>query len=204
MQGRSLVPLMTGAAQDLNLDAYSESLYPRQPFRVERAASAALGAFQVHRRDRNPSSTTSSAIRVSWTNLYDAAPSARGPDGRASFSGVGARRRAAALARPPSIRKPASGLRRSGTSDRSHKRQGKAGEALPDPKDKIDIFNLMTAAQESATARSDDPDSEPAATGRRQDPNMLDAWVMLGNEYFRQREFQKAVEQLQAGAADQA
>ena len=51
MQGRSLVPLMTGAAEDLELDAYSESLYALQSLRVERAEVAALGAIQIHLDD---------------------------------------------------------------------------------------------------------------------------------------------------------
>ena len=50
---------------------------------------------------------------------------------------------------PRSIRRRASGWPRSATSDRSRNAPRKPGEPLPDPKDKIDIFNLMTSAHET-------------------------------------------------------
>jgi tetratricopeptide (TPR) repeat protein len=71
----------------------------------------------------------------------------------------------------------------------------KDGEALPDPKDRIDVFNLMTSAQESNG--EDDADAAIARlkTVVAQDANILDAWVMLGNEYARKRDFASALEQ---------
>ena len=75
-----------------------------------------------------------------------------------------------------------------------------AGDTLPDPKDKIEIFNLMTSAHE---------DSGKAEAGSAiarlqqvvaQDPNILDAWVMLGNEYFRQQDYRDAAGAVQARA----
>ena len=63
------------------------------------------------------------------------------------------------------------------------------GKALPDPKDKIDIFNLMTSAQES----NGEDETEAAIVRLKkvvaQDPNILDAWVMLGNEYLAEARF---------------
>jgi tetratricopeptide (TPR) repeat protein len=66
------------------------------------------------------------------------------------------------------------------------------GEVLPDPKDKIDIFNLMTAAREagdSGTAKM----IERLTRVTEQDPKVIDAWVMLGNEYFRKADFETAI-----------
>ena len=39
---------MTGAASDLNLDAYSESLYPRNHYGWSELPRDPVGAFQVH------------------------------------------------------------------------------------------------------------------------------------------------------------
>jgi tetratricopeptide (TPR) repeat protein len=71
------------------------------------------------------------------------------------------------------------------------------GEALPDPKDKIDIFNLMTSAHE--TNGKVDPGAAIARLRKvvEMDPNILDAWIMLGNEHFRAHDHASAVKQYQ-------
>jgi len=48
--GSSLVPLMTGAAVELNLDAYSEADVPAASLRVERPSGASGGTLQGYRR----------------------------------------------------------------------------------------------------------------------------------------------------------
>ena len=80
----------------------------------------------------------------------------------------------------------------------------KEGEALPDPKDKIDIFNLMTSAQESNGKESVDSALDRLRRVVGMDPNILDAWIMLGNEYFRKRDFGLALEQYKRALAHQA
>jgi tetratricopeptide (TPR) repeat protein len=67
---------------------------------------------------------------------------------------------------------------------------------LADPKDKIRLFNLMTQARE--TARHDKESDEGLHALERvvaEDPNVIDAWFMLGNEYYRRRQFTRAIEQ---------
>ena len=186
VQGRSLVPLMTGQAPTLELDAYSESLYATASFRMERAEVAALWTFQVHQHD------TSRALRPGARSEREAEPlrrppAARGSDGRRADGSE--RRRAPRRGRPPSIPKRASGLRRSDTSDRSATSPERRARSLPDPKDKIDIFNLMTAAREAG--EGDDATLNRLLKVVSQDANVLDAWVMLGNEYFRQARIYK-------------
>jgi tetratricopeptide (TPR) repeat protein len=67
---------------------------------------------------------------------------------------------------------------------------------LADPKDKIHLFNLMTRALE--TARRDARSDEGLDALERvvaQDPKVIDAWFMLGNEYYRRRQFTRAIDQ---------
>jgi tetratricopeptide (TPR) repeat protein len=67
---------------------------------------------------------------------------------------------------------------------------------LADPKDKIQLFNLMTQARE--TARHDtESDAGLHALEHviQQDPKVIDAWFMLGNEYYRRRDFTRAIDQ---------
>ncbi len=65
-----------------------------------------------------------------------------------------------------------------------------------DPKDKIGLFNLMTTARD--VAKDGDSGTEAIAMLRRvldEDPAVIDAWFMLGNEYFKAGDFPEAVSQ---------
>ncbi len=49
VHGRSLLPLMFGAPDAGDIYAYSESMAPGAPIRLERAPLTAIAALQVHR-----------------------------------------------------------------------------------------------------------------------------------------------------------
>src|ERR1019366_99756 len=71
---------------------------------------------------------------------------------------------------------------------------------LADPKDKIQLFNLMTQAR--ATARHETDSDEGLKALKRviaEDPKVIDAWFMLGNEYYRRHEFEQAIEHYARG-----
>jgi len=194
-QGRSLVPLLTGAARDLNLDAYSESLYARNHYGWSELKSIRSGRFkyisatrpELYDLERDPGELNN--LFVERRQLADrmaaelgrlsieveqAGPSAVDPETRERLAALGYIGSFAHAPRP-------------------------AGEALPDPKDKIDIFNLMTSAHET-NGKEDGKDAGAAAIARlktvvARDPDVLDAWIMLGNEYFRKSEYALALEQ---------
>ena len=73
---------------------------------------------------------------------------------------------------------------------------------LADPKDKIELFNLIITAREQI---HDDHDSDGGLKALRQvvarDPQVIDAWLMMGNEYSRRREFSRALESFQRALA---
>ena len=199
IQGRTLVPLMTGAAGDLNLDAYSESLYPRNHYGWSELRALRAGRFKyiaapkpelydlerdpgelenLHDQRRSLADRMASELQRLSAETPEAArgPSAVDPE---------TRERLAALGYIGSFTPVA----------------GEAGAALPDPKDKIDIFNLMTAAQESGSGTTDESRIDRLRRVVSLDPKIVDAWVMLGNEYFRLRQFHTALEQFKRALA---
>lgn len=193
IEGRSLVPLMTGASADLNLDAYSESLYAFNHYGWSEIKSLRSGRFkyiattkpELYDLERDPDEQTNLyAERRSLADRMAVELQRLAAEAPASESGPSAvdpetRERLAALGYIGSFTETAR----------------TPGEVLPDPKDKIEIFNLMTSARES-TGKTD---TESALDRLRRvvsmDPNILDAWVMLGNEYFRAGDHRAALEQ---------
>lgn len=199
IQGRSLAPLFAGATADLNLDAYSESLYARNHYGWSELRALRSGRFKF--------------IATTRPELYDLERDPREErnlfDERRSLADRMAQEldRLAAESAPetsgpstvdPETRERLAALGYIGSFSSTTR---KASEALPDPKDKIDIFNLMTVAHE--TNREDGTEGAILRLKKvvSQDPDILDAWVMLGNEYSRQRDYHTAIEQYKRALA---
>jgi arylsulfatase A-like enzyme/Tfp pilus assembly protein PilF len=192
IQGRSLLPMLAGTTEDLNLDAYSESLYARNHYGWSELRALRSGRFkyiattrpELYDLERDPKEER---------NLFDerralADRMAQELDKLAAESAKG---EAGPSAVDPETRERLAALGYIGSFSSAAK---KPGETLPDPKDKIDIFNLMTSAHESN--REDGSDAAIARLKKvvSQDPNILDAWVMLGNEHSRKRDYGTALE----------
>ena len=66
---------------------------------------------------------------------------------------------------------------------------------LADPKDKIDLFNLMTDAREQLL-RDAESDKGLASLQKvvAQDPNVVDAWLMMGRHLARRHEYDRALD----------
>jgi arylsulfatase A-like enzyme/Tfp pilus assembly protein PilF len=198
LQGRSLAPLMTGAAADLNLDAYSETLYPRNHYGWSELKALRSGRFKYIETTR-PELYDLQTDPGEKTNLVD---------GRRPL----ADRMAAELARlaaeapgaagpssvDPETRERLAALGYIGSFTHAPR---KPGESLPDPKDKIEIFNLMTTAHEDTGKAEAGSAIARLRSVVTQDPNILDAWVMLGNEYFRQQDYREALVQYKRALA---
>jgi tetratricopeptide (TPR) repeat protein len=190
IQGRSLAPLMAGAAP-LELDAYSESLYARNHYGWSELKALRSGRFKYIEATR-PELYDIERDPGEQQNLYDerrslaermaqelARLAVEDPGGAGGPSSV-----------DPETRERLAALGYIGSFTHAPR---KAGEKLPDPKDKIDIFNLMMSAHET----SGKDDAADAITRLKrivdQDPDILDAWIMLGNEMFRKREYRDAI-----------
>ncbi len=66
---------------------------------------------------------------------------------------------------------------------------------LPDPKDKIDLFNLIASAREDSLSGDQDEAIRKFKEVLDLDPKIVDAHFMLGNEYYRKEKYAEAIEE---------
>ena len=152
MQGTSLVPLMTGQPP-ISTWTPTANRSTRGTTTAGASSSRCGPAGSSTSPRRGPSSTISSAIRANCRTSTTSA--GRSPTAwRQELGRLGAEDRLTAggpSAVDPETRERLAALGYIGSFATT---AAQDGEALPDPKDKIDIFNLMTSARE-ATARSE-------------------------------------------------
>lgn len=199
MEGRSLAPLLAGGRTE-ELDAYSESLYARHHYGWADLTALRSGRFKY--------------IEAPRPELYDLEQDPRERENLFDARKPLAERLAAELLRASAEDVTAAGAPQATVDPETRERLAALGyigsfvaapkvegEKLADPKDKIGIFNLMFAANENAGKET------PAQTIARfdkvlaEDPNVLDAWIMLGNEYFKQRDYRTALDKYRRALA---
>jgi choline-sulfatase len=195
--GASVVPLMTGAVKELGLAAYSEAVYPRFHFGWSDLRAFSAGRYKYIAAPR-PELYDLEQDPNELRNIYPervALGERMGQELQALERGLssGKEAPAAAVEVDPDARQRLAALGYVGTfvATASTDRAG-----LADPKDKIQLFNLMTQARE--TSRHDHASDEGLHALERviaQDPKVIDAWFMLGNEYYRRGEFTRAIDQ---------
>ena len=196
-EGTSVVPLMTGAKKELGLAAYSEAIYPRFHFGWSDLRALTSGRYKYVAAPR-PELYDLQQDPEESHNLYT---ERQALGDRMNQELVALERRMSATAASPKpavevdpdarARLAALGYVGTFVTALAPDRAG-----LADPKDKIRLFNLMTQARE--TARHDKESDEGLHALERvvaEDPRVIDAWFMLGNEYYRRRQFARAIEQ---------
>jgi arylsulfatase A-like enzyme/lipopolysaccharide biosynthesis regulator YciM len=199
IQGRTLVPLLAGTAADLNLDAYSESLYARNHYGWSELRALRSGRFKYIATTRPELYDLERDPREERNLFEERRPLAdRMAEELARLAAETASESSGPSAVDPETRERLAALGYIGSFSATAKA---SGETLPDPKDKIEIFNLMTSAHESKS--EDDADAAIVRLQKvvAEDPNILDAWVMLGNEYSRKRDYRTALEQYKRALA---
>jgi choline-sulfatase len=194
--GATLAPLMAGSTRELGLETYSESMYPLHHFGWSDVRTMRVGRFKVfdaprpelYDLERDPhehrnlfaerralSEQMLGRLRARHAQFTAAGPSSQpavevDPEVRARLAALGYVGSFVATTASPQ-------------TDRA------------DPKDKIHLFNLMNAARE--TGKEGENSLGQAVPLLRQvtdaDPNVIDAWFMLGNEYFKARRFAEAL-----------
>ena len=196
-EGTSVVPLMTGAKKELGLAAYSEAIYPRFHFGWSDLRALTSGRYKFVAAPR-PELYDLQQDPAESHNIY---PERQALGDRMNQELIALEQRMSATASAPKAavevdpdaraRLAALGYVGTFVTALAPDRAG-----LADPKDKIQLFNLMTQARE--TARHDKESDEGLHALERviaQDPKVIDAWFMLGNEYYRRRQFARAIEQ---------
>jgi choline-sulfatase len=198
LEGTSVVPLMTGAKRELGLAAYSEAVYPRFHFGWSDLRALTAGRYKYVAAPR-PELYDLQQDPKEAKNIY---PERQALGDRMHQELVALEGRMSATASPsaatsaadvdPEARERLAALGYVGTfvATTSSDRGG-----LSDPKDKIQLFNLMTQARE--TARHDKESDEGLRALQRvvdEDPKVIDAWFMMGNEYYRRHEYTRAID----------
>ena len=196
LSGASLAPLMTGAVREMGLETYSESMYPLHHFGWSDVRAMRLGRFKVFdaprpelydlERDPHEAHNLFAERRVVADQMLS-----RLQKLSAQFSAAGPSTQPA-VAVDPEVRARLAALGYVGSfvATSASPRSERA-----DPKDKIALFNLMNSARETGKA-GDDGFAAAVALLRRvvaADPNVIDAWFMLGNEHFKARRFSDAI-----------
>ncbi len=201
LDGRSLVPLMTGAVRELGLDAYSEAMYPRYHFGWSALHALTSGRYKYVDAPR-PELYDLVNDPGEAKNEYDLrrplgakmAQSLRVLEGAAD-----AKPQKAAVEVDPEARARLAALGYIGTF---------VSEAVPqavlaDPKDKIELFNLLTKAREELQDRTHSSNAGLAMLERvvAKDPQVIDGWLLMGNEYAERRQFDRALTSFQRALA---
>jgi tetratricopeptide (TPR) repeat protein len=197
--GQTVVSMMTGSVRELGLAAYAEAVYPRYHYGWGELRSLTSGRFKYIEAPR-PELYDLSNDPTEMRNLYDNRRSLA--DRMAAVleevDKKNGRDVKPAVDVDPDARARLAALGYIGTFVQT--RSG--GQPLPDPKDKIDLFNLLITARERM---HDEHDSEGGLKALREviskDAEVIDAWVMMGNEYSRRREFPRALECFQRALA---
>lgn len=194
VDGQSLVPLMTGAAGSLDLSAYSEAMYARHHYGWSDLRALTSNRFkyieaprpELYDLERDPQETRNlyegrraladrMAAVLRRIESAGAAQPAKSiapidPDARARLAALGYV--ATFAADPP--------------RDRS---------MLADPKDKIELFNLMTDAREQLQRESEwDKGLESLKRVVARDPAVIDAWLMMGRHFGRVHQYERALD----------
>ncbi len=196
LEGTSVVPLMTGAKKELGLPAYSEAIYPRFHFGWSDLRALTAGRFKFVAAPR-PELYDLQQDPTESKNIYSERQ-ALGDRLNQELVALEARMSANASAPKPAVEVDPEARERlaalgyvgtfvtAATPDRA---------GLADPKDKIQRFNLMTQARE--IARHDKESDEGLRALQRvvdEDPKVIDAWFMMGNEYYRRHDYTRAID----------
>lgn len=200
ISGVSLVPLMAGTTRELNLDAYSEALYPLHHYGWSDLRALRAGRYKVIDAPR-PELYDMERDPQERTNLF-AERATLGDGMLTQLRSLEQRFNRSVAALPagdvdPEARERLAALGYVGSfvASASDPRTGRA-----DPKDKIDLFNKLGTAtdlsreDEGGPSRSFDKIVGLLNEVLRADPAVIDAWFMMGTQYLRHGEPAKAVE----------
>jgi arylsulfatase A-like enzyme/Tfp pilus assembly protein PilF len=198
MQGESLRSRMAGNPGPA-LEAYSETYFPYYHFRWSPLKSVRSSQYKY--------------ISAPTAELYDLKADARELKNLASDERVVASKFAEQLsakypdlpAAPSTFREPESEaqerLRSLGYIGSPRVIANAAPNNLPDPKNKIAVYNLLQKGLEEATRGSIDQSIRTLQSVLRQDDQIIDAHLSLGVNYAEQRRFAEAARSFQSTLA---
>jgi arylsulfatase A-like enzyme/Flp pilus assembly protein TadD len=192
-QGLSLMPLITGETGGDPRAGYAESFYPRFHYGWSELRSVQRGSWRL--------------IEAPRPELYDLAadPGERNnlalhhPDQleelRASLAEIDRETPVIAAAAP--IEEDEETLARLASLGYVGTAQAASDQSfreLPDPKDKIDVYNAMGRAREWLKRGDQARGRDELSAVLERDPKLIDAWYLIGNSYLKERQWEQAAE----------
>ncbi len=195
VSGRSLTPLLAGVVPTLDLEGYAEAMYPLHHYGWSDLRALRAGRYKLIDAPR-PELFDLQEDPKETTNIFEARRSlgdlmvSRLRQTEQGFTQVTASQPPEDVDPEVRARLAALGYVGSFVASAADARSDRA-----DPKDRVEIFNLLGAARDSTA----DPDSfEKVVRILRsvvaEDPKVIDAWFKLGNAYFRAGRFQEAID----------
>lgn len=196
--GASLVPLMTGARKTLDLEGYAEALYPLHHYGWSELRAWRAGRYKVidaprpelYDLDRDPEETTN--LYAERRTLADGMIARLRQQEKEDAPGSASSQPAPEVDPEARARLAALGYVGSFVATVSAHASNRA-----DPKDKIELFNLMTEARDVAKDKDDEASFDKVVAIYRKvladDPNVIDAWFNLGNVYYRAGQYPEAI-----------
>jgi arylsulfatase A-like enzyme/tetratricopeptide (TPR) repeat protein len=194
MSGRSLVPLMTGATVELGLEGYAEAMYPLHHFGWSDLRALRSGRYKLIDAPK-PELFDIESDPKETTNIFDARRTV-GDGMVARLREIEAAFDKAPTAAPaedvdPEVRQRLAALGYVG-SFVATANDPKSDRA--DPKDKIDLFNLMGTARDLGREEGGFDRAVGMLTQVvKADPKVIDAWFSLGNLYFKEGRYRESI-----------
>lgn len=186
MDGESLVPLLTGARRDMGLEAYGEALYPLHHFGWSDLRALREGRFKLIAAPR-PELYDIDADPGETRNIFQERRALgdrmllRLQDMEAEWKKAGAGRRQEAVEVDPEAKARLAALGYVGSFVKTAIEDVERTK-LADPKDKVHLFNKISQARD--ISKDEGSFGEVVRILREilaEDPNVMDAWFMLGN-----------------------
>jgi choline-sulfatase len=196
VEGRSLVPLMTGDARELELEAYAEATYPLHHYGWSDLRSLRSGRFKVIAAPR-PELYDLQNDPHEATNIFESRRTL-GDEMIVRLQELERGMQSEGVSVEPSLeidpdsRERLAALGYVGTFVATTATADRA--SLADPKDKVRLFNLMTNARE--LSKGEDRFVKVVGMLKQvvaEDPNVIDAWFMLGNEFVKAERPEEAI-----------
>lgn len=191
LRGRSLVPALRGGGALPEASIYSESLSPRYHFGWSELYALTDARYRLIRapRDELYDVTTDAEER---TSVVDSRPQVRAMMRRVLDAMIGDAKPQAPSAISEEDRQRLAalgyvGTRRDGSFDR-------AGDELPDPKDRIQVLRRYREAVELAGDGRWVDAAERFRALLAEDPAMTDVWMQLAESYMRLGSLDRAVD----------
>lgn len=193
IEGRSLLSLIEGQGESKEVPIYAESWYPRLHFGWSELRTIQVGRFKYIEAPR-PELYDLQNDPGETVNLVDqrrvlAGQLAGELGGLEQHHRSGAREVTPDTSIDPETRHRLAALGYIG----AFAAPAAASSARSDPKDKIELFNLLTEARQPQPGEAGRSRIDILTEVTQRDPLVIDAWFLLGSEYSQRGDFQRAL-----------